>query len=183
MAESIQEHRRKRAIERNQRINEQIRISPLRVVDENGQQLGIITREAALTAARAAGLDLVEVAPLERPPVCRIMDFGKFKYEQKKKTAKQKTHRIQTKEIRVHPKTGEHDIMVKVNHAREFLQHKDKVLVKVEFRGREIAHVDMGRAVMETILKALEDVAKIEKPPGMEGKRLTALLCARSTKE
>jgi translation initiation factor IF-3 len=148
-------------------------------VDENGQQLGIITREAALTAARQAGLDLVEVAPLERPPVCRIMDFGKFKYEQKKKATKQKTHRIQTKEIRLHPKTGDHDIMVKVNHAREFLGHKDKVLVKVEFRGREIAHVEQGRAVMEVVLKALEDVAKIEKSPGMEGKRLTALLCPK----
>jgi len=167
---------RKRPIERNQRINEQIRISPLRVVDENGQQLGIIPRDQALAAARTAGLDLVEVAPLERPPVCRIMDFGKFKYEQKRKVSKQKTHRIHTKEIRVHPKTGDHDIMVKVNHAREFLQHKDKVLVKVEFRGREIAHIDLGRVVMETILKALEDVAKIEKSPGMEGKKLTALL-------
>lgn len=151
----------------------------MRVVDENGQQMGILTREQALSAARQAGLDLVEVAPLERPPVCRIMDFGKFKYEQKKKAAKQKTHRIQTKEIRVHPKTGDHDIMVKVNHAREFLQHKDKVLVKVEFRGREIAHVDQGRIVMDSILKALEDVAKIEKPPSMEGKRLTALLCCK----
>jgi translation initiation factor IF-3 len=113
-------------------------------VDENGQQLGIITREQALAASRQAGLDLVEVAPLERPPVCRIMDFGKFKYEQKKKASKQKTHRIVTKEIRVHPKTGDHDVMVKVNHAREFLQHKDKVLLKVEFRGREIAHIEHG---------------------------------------
>ena len=136
-------------------------------------------RDQALAAAREAGLDLVEVAPMERPPVCRIMDFGKFKYEQKKKTAKQKTHRIHTKEIRVHPKTGDHDIMVKVSHAREFLQHKDKVLLKVEFRGREIAHIDQGRAVMEMMLKALEDVAKIEKPPGMEGKKLTALLCSK----
>jgi len=148
-------------------------------VDENGTQLGIITRDAALAAARTAGLDLVEVAPLDRPPVCRIMDFGKFKYEQKKKTTKQKTHRIVTKEIRVHPKTGEHDVMVKVNHAREMLQHKDKVLVKVEFRGREIAHIEQGRMVMDAILKALEDIAKIEKSPGMEGKKLTALLCPK----
>ncbi len=148
-------------------------------MDENGTQLGIITRDAALAAARTAGLDLVEVAPLDRPPVCRIMDFGKFKYEQKKKTTKQKTHRIVTKEIRVHPKTGEHDVMVKVNHAREMLQHKDKVLVKVEFRGREIAHIEQGRMVMDAILKALEDIAKIEKSPGMEGKKLTALLCPK----
>jgi translation initiation factor IF-3 len=161
------------------RVNEQIRISPLRVVGDDGQQLGILTREAALAAARQAGLDLVEVAPMERPPVCRIMDYGKYKYEQKKKAGKQKAHHIQTKEIRVRPKTGDHDIMVKVHHAREFLEHKDKVLVKVEFRGREITHVEQGRAVMEMVLKQLEDVAKIEKPPGMEGRRLTALLAPK----
>lgn len=161
------------------RVNEQIRISPLRVVDAEGQQLGILTREAALSAARQAGLDLVEVAPTERPPVCRIMDYGKFKYEQKKKVAKQKTHHVQTKEIRVRPKTGDHDIMVKVHHAREFLQHKNKVLVKVEFRGREMAHIEQGRAVMASVLKQLEDMARIEKPPSMEGRRLTALLAPK----
>jgi translation initiation factor IF-3 len=149
------------------------------VVGDDGQQLGILPREQALAAARQAGLDLVEVAPLERPPVCRIMDFGKFKYEQKKKAAKQKTHRVQIKEIRVHPKTGEHDINVKVNHAREFLMHKDKVIFKVEFRGREITHIEQGRTIMDGVLKQLEDVAKIEKPPGMEGKRLTVLLAPR----
>lgn len=166
-------------IERNLRVNEQIRISPLRVVDAEGQQLGIITREAALAAARQAGLDLVEVAPAERPPVCRIMDFGKFKYEQKKKAHKQKTHHVHIKEIRVRPKTGDHDITVKVNHAREFLQHKDKVLVKVEFRGREMAHVEQGRAVMEAVLKQLEDFGKLEKTPSMEGRRLVALLAPK----
>ena len=154
-------------------------MSPLRVVDAEGQQLGIITREAALTAARQAGLDLVEVAPTERPPVCRIMDFGKFKYEQKKKATRQKQHQVHTKEIRVRPKTDSHDILTKVNHARAFLEHKDKVLVKVEFRGREMAHVEQGRAVMQMVLKGLEDVAKIEKPPSMEGKRLTALLAPK----
>src|SRR5262245_65309797 len=104
------------------------------------------------------------------------MDFGKFKYEQKKKASKQKTHRIVTKEIRVHPKTGDNDVLVKVNHAREFLQHKDKVLLKVEFRGREIAHVEQGRAVMDMMLKALEDVAKVEKPPGMRSEEHTSEL-------
>src|SRR5262245_6842484 len=138
--------------------------------------MGIIPRDAALAAARQVGLDLVEVAPTERPPVCRIMDYGKFKYDQKKKSAKQKQHHIQIKEIRVRPKTGEHDIMVKVNHAREFLQHKDKVLVNVLFRGRELAHIEQGHAVMGTILKQLEDVAKVEKSPSMEGRRLTAVL-------
>ena len=148
-------------------------------MDAEGNQLGIIPRDAALTAARQAGLDLVEVAPTERPPVCRIMDYGKFKYEQKKKQGKQKQHHIQMKEIRVRPKTGDHDITVKVNHAKEFLQHKHKVQVNVLFRGRELAHIEQGRMVMESILKQLEEIAKVEKPPGMEGKRLTAVLGPR----
>ncbi len=129
--------------------------------------------------AREAGLDLVEVAPGERPPVCKIMDYGKFKYEQKKRTSKQKTHQIQIKEIRVRPKTGDEDIRVKVRRAREFLEHKDKVLVNVLFRGRELAHIDEGRRVMNEVLQLLEDVAKVEKSPSMEGKRMTALVAPR----
>ena len=158
------------------RVNEQIRITPLRVVDAGGGMVGILPREEALSLARQTGLDLVEVAPTERPPVCRIMDYGKFKYQQKKKSAKQKQHQVHIKEIRLRPKIGEHDLMVKVNHAREFLEHKQKVLINVMFRGRELAHIDQGRAVMEMVLTRLEDVAKVEKPPGMEGKRLTAVV-------
>ncbi len=107
------------------------------------------------------------------------MDYGKFKYEQKKKQSKQKTHHIQLKEIRVRPKTGDHDIVVKVNHAKEFLQHKHKVLVNVLFRGRELAHIEQGRLVMDSILKQLDEIAKIEKAPSMEGKRLVAVLSPR----
>lgn len=166
-------------IERNFRINEQIRISPLRVVGAEGSQLGIIAREEALSLSREAGLDLVEVAPMERPPVCRIMDYGKFKYEQKKKAHKQKQHHTQLKEIRVRPKTGEHDVDVKIKHARDFLEDQDKVLVSVFFRGREITHIEQGRAVMQQVVAALEDVAKLEKAPSMEGKRLTAVFAPR----
>src|SRR5437868_14555366 len=104
--------------------------------------LGVMPTGKALEAAREAGQDLVEVAPNERPPVCKIMDFGKFKYQQKKRTSKQKQHQVQIKEIRVRPKTGDHDIEVKVKRAREFLENKAKVLVNVLFRGRELAHIE-----------------------------------------
>jgi translation initiation factor IF-3 len=166
--------------QRSHRVNEQIRITPVRVIAADGTMLGIMPTGKALESAREAGLDLVEVAPNERPPVCKIMDFGKFKYEQKKKTSKQKQHQVQVKEIRVRPKTGDHDIEVKVKRAREFLEHKDKVLVNVLFRGRELAHIDEGRRVMNEVLLALDDVAKVEKNPSMEGKRMTAIVAPRA---
>ena len=152
-------------IDRNLRVNEQIRISPVRVINAEGELLGRDADRQSMDAAREAGQDLVEVAPNERPPVCKIMDFGKFKYSQKKRASKQKQHQVQVKEIRVRPKTGDHDIEVKVKRAREFLEHKDKVLVNVLFRGRELAHIDEGRKVMNEVLLALEDVAKVEKNP------------------
>jgi translation initiation factor IF-3 len=166
--------------DRGLRVNEQIRITPVRVINFDGQTLGVIPTGKALETARELGLDLVEVAPSERPPVCKIMDYGKYKYEQKKRTTKQKTHQVHVKEIRVRPKTGDEDIRVKVRRAREFLEHKDKVLVNVLFRGRELAHIDEGRRVMDEVLQLLEDVAKVEKLPSMEGKRLTALVAPRA---
>ena len=130
--------------------------------------------------AREANLDLVEVAPTERPPVCKIMDYGKLRYEQSRKGGKNKVHQQKLKEIRVRPKTGEHDVDTKINQARKFLEHKDKVLVNVLFRGRELAHIDEGRRVMNEVLHALEDVAKVEKIPSMEGKRMTAMLAPKA---
>jgi translation initiation factor IF-3 len=166
--------------ERGLRYNEQIRITPVRLIAADGQMMGVVPTGKAMEMAREAGLDLVEVAPQERPPVCKIMDYGKFKYEQKKKSAKQKTHQVQVKEIRVRPKTGDEDIRVKVRKARQFLEEKDKVLVNVLFRGRELAHIEEGRRVMDEVLQLLEDVCKVEKSPSMEGKRLTALIAPRS---
>jgi translation initiation factor IF-3 len=166
-------------IERTQRINEQIRISPVRVISADGELLGIINTDEALARAREADLDLVEVAPNERPPVCRIMDFGKFKYQQKKRLAKGHTHHSKIKEIRVRPKTGEHDIGFKVNQARTFLQHKDKVVVSVIFRGRELAHIEEGRKVIDHVIKELEEVGKIESPPSHQGKRIVAILAPK----
>lgn len=159
-----------------QRINEQIRITPIRVVSAEGTQLGVIPTDDAMKLAREAGLDLVEVASKERPPVCRIMDYGKFKYQQKKRQHKSHSHQVKIKEIRVRPKTGNHDIQVKVNKAREFLANKDKVVVTVQFRGREMAHIQEGRKVVDDILAQLAEVSKIESPPVHHGRRMSCTL-------
>jgi translation initiation factor IF-3 len=130
--------------------------------------------------AREAQLDLVEVAPNERPPVCKIMDYGKFRYQQSRKGTKSKPHQQKLKEIRVRPKTGGHDVETKINQARKFLEHKDKVLLNVLFRGRELQHIDEGRRIINSMVEKLADLAKIEKPPSMEGKRMTAMLAPKA---
>jgi translation initiation factor IF-3 len=130
--------------------------------------------------AREQQLDLVEVAPGERPPVCKIMDYGKFRYQQTHKKSKNRPHQQRLKEIRVRPKTGEHDVETKVNQARKFLEHKDKVLVKVLFRGRELQHIEEGRRIIGGILEKLADLSKVEKPPAMEGKQMTAMLAPKA---
>jgi translation initiation factor IF-3 len=130
--------------------------------------------------AREAALDLVEVAPNERPPVCKIMDFGKFRYQQSRKGTKHKPHQQKLKEIRVRPKTGEHDIETKVNQARKFLEHKDKVLLNVQFKGRELQHLEEGRRIITGMVEKLVDLAKVEKEPRMEGKRMTAMLAPKA---
>ena len=162
-----------------QRINEQIHVTPVRVIGNDGTQLGILPTEEAIEEARKAGLDLVEVAPNESPPVCRIMDYGKYKYQQKKRQHKGHAHQTKIKEIRVRPKTGDHDLTVKVNKAREFLDHKDKVIVTVIFRGREMAHVEEGRRVINGILDQLEEVSKVESPPTQHGRRLMCTLAPK----
>ncbi len=151
----------------------------MRVIGADGSQLGIMPTDEALGRARELELDLVEVAPTERPPVCRIMDFGKFKYQQKKRQHKAHTHQTKLKEIRVRPKTDEHDITVKVNHAREFLAHKDKVIVSVVFRGRELAHVEEGHRVVQQVIKNLEDIGKVESPPSQQGRRIVCVLAPK----
>ncbi len=132
--------------------------------------------------ARDEGFDLVEVAPGEKPPVCRIMDFGKYKYEKGKKTSKNKSHQTKTKEIRVRPKTGQHDIEFKVKQASGFLKHKDKVQVTVMFRGREMAHIEEGRKVMNNIIDMLtvaEEIGKLETPPQQNAKRMTCTIAPK----
>jgi translation initiation factor IF-3 len=132
----------------------------------------------AMEMAREAQMDLVEVAPAERPPVCKILDFGKFRYKQSK-GHKNKVHQQKIKEIRVRPKTGDHDIETKIAQARKFLEHKDKVLLNVLYRGREMQHIEEGKRIIEMMLENLIQVAKVEKPPSMEGKRLTAMLAPK----
>lgn len=162
-----------------QRINESIRITPIRVIDADGTQLGVIPTEEALQKARDAGLDLVEVAATERPPVCRIMDYGKFKYQQKKRHNKGHTHQSQNKEVRLRPKIGEHDLMTKINRAKTFFKQKDKVVFSVIFRGRENAHTDEGFKLINRVVKELEEVAKLEQGPSMQGRRIIATLAPK----
>ncbi len=161
------------------RINEQIRVPQVRCVDSEGQQLGVIDTETAMNHAREVGLDLVEVAPNETPPVCRIMDYGKYKYQQGKKHSSGKAHHTKTKELRLRPKTGQHDIDFKVKQAQQFLSHKDKVQISVVFRGREIAHVEEGRRVIKEVVEALMPFGKVETPPTQQGRRIVCILAPK----
>ena len=138
----------------------------------------------ALVMAQSRGLDLVEVSPTARPPVCRIMDYGKFKYEQNRRArkAKKKQHHMQLKEIKMRPKIEEHDYSFKIQHAREFLEQRDKVKFTVTFRGREIAHQDLGHRLIQKVIAALVDVSLVESPPRSEGRTLTTVLMPRAPK-
>lgn len=161
------------------RVNEWIRAREVRVVGEDGQQIGIVDADKARALASEAGLDLVEVAPQEDPPVCRIMDYGKFKYKQKKRTHQKKHHLSQLKELRLRPKTEDHDFKTKLGHARKFLARGDKVQVNMLFRGREMARIERGRDSLVRFAEELEDVAKIEQAPRMEGRRMNMIVAPK----
>lgn len=135
--------------------------------------------DEALAMARESELDLVEVGPRDKPPVCRIMDYGKYKYQLKKRHAKGQAHHTRTKEVRLRPKTGDHDIDFKIKQAMQFLKHKDKVQISVVFRGREIAHVEEGRRVMEHVLKMMEKEGKVEIPPTQQGRRIVCIMAPK----
>jgi translation initiation factor IF-3 len=152
----------------------------VRLVGPNGEQVGVIPTAQALEMAREAGQDLVEVAPQEKPPVCKIMDYGKFKFQQKQKQKeKTKTHHQKLKEIRLRPKTDTHDIDTKIGQARKFLEHHDKVLVYVMFKGREMQHIEEGKRILMQMREKLVDLCKIEKEPAMEGKRYSMMLAPK----
>jgi translation initiation factor IF-3 len=157
------------------RVNRAIRIAEVRVVNEDGQQLGIMPTDAALDIAQRIGLDLVEIAPTARPPVCKIMDYGKYKYEAKKKAAasKKTQHQSQLKEIKFRPRIDENDLNTKMNQARRFLMEGDKVKCTVMFRGREIVHAHVGHQLLKTVEARLLDIATIEGRPSMEGRTLS----------
>jgi translation initiation factor IF-3 len=155
-----------------------IRFSPLRVIAPDGEQLGIMSVDEALAAAEQRGLDLVEVAPLARPPVCRIMDFGKFKFEQAKaeRAAKKKQRSIELKEIKFRPGIDDHDFDFKCRHAKEFLAEGNKVKVTMMFRGRQMAHPELGKLVLDRVAEVLAEVGKVEQDAKLEGKNMTMLM-------
>ena len=160
------------------RLNERIRVPEVRLIDETGAQIGIVPTREALRLAREKNLDLMEVAPDARPPVCRITDYGKFKYEKKKKEkeARKKQVVIEVKEVQLRPNTDVHDREFKGKNAREFLQGGDKVKVSMLFRGREMAHTEMGFVMMKDFAKSLSDVSSFEQEPKMEGRKMVMIL-------
>ena len=151
------------------------------MISEDGEQLGVVTIEVALQKAEDAGLDLMEVAPDTNPPVCKILDHGKLKYEEKKKQqqSKKKQHVVKIKEIRLRPRIEDHDLMTKLNHGRKFLQDGAKLKVTLMFRGRELSRIDLGKIVMERVLEELADVAEVEKDIPLEGRRMSMILNAK----
>jgi len=150
----------------------------VRVIAPDGKQLGILPVEQALALAEEMGLDLVEVAPQARPPVCRIMDYGKFKYEEQRRQreARKKQHQVQVKEVKMRPGIKEHDFAFKARHARRFLEEGHKVRVTVMFRGRQITHPELGKEVLDRFAEALRDVAKVEQEPQMDARTMVMVL-------
>jgi translation initiation factor IF-3 len=155
-----------------------VRAREVRLIDENAQMLGVMSSGQALAIARERGLDLVEVSPMAAPPVCKLMDYGRFKYEQAKRESEARKHQKTTelKEIRMRPRTDDHDLNVKVRKIEEFLGDGDKVKVGVTFRGREMAHPELGRQLLERVIAELKGAAVIERPPSMEGKMVSMIL-------
>lgn len=166
-------------------MNREIRAPRVRVVDEHGEQLGLMSSREALTLAQERELDLVEIAPQANPPVCKIIDYGKFKYEQQKrdKTQRKHQHQQQLKEVRLHPRTDDHDVDFKTRHAREFLGEGHKVKFTVVFRGREITHQEVGRELLERIIQALTEDAKVDQAIRMDGRNMSMILAPESKKK
>ena len=160
-----------------------IRVREVRVISSEGEQLGVMQTRDALRKAEEAGLDLVEVAPTAVPPVCRIMDFGKYKYEMSKKANESRKHQtvILIKEVKLRPRTDDHDVNFKLNNIKRFLEEGNKVKVSIMFRGREMAHPEQGRALLEQIVKELETIALVESNPRMEGRNMYLMLGPKKT--
>ena len=160
------------------RVNEAIRAAQLRVIAADGSQLGIKTREEALKIARDGGLDLVEVAPQSDPPVCRIMDYGKYRYEQEQKAKRARKHQSTTvvKEIKIRPKIDNHDFEVKEKHVRRFLEHGARVKVTIMFRGRELTHPEIGKELLKRLAEEIKDLGKVEVSPKLDGRDMIMVL-------
>ena len=162
-------------------INEQIRDKEVRLIGEDGEQLGVVSSKEALRMAEEAGLDLVKIAPTAKPPVCKIVDYGKFKYEQtrKEKEAKKKQKTIEIKEIRLSPNIDTNDLNTKINAAKKFLAKGDKVKVTLRFRGREMAHMANSKHILDDFAESLADIAVVEKAPKVEGRSMTMFLAEK----
>ncbi|MSR07657.1 MAG: translation initiation factor IF-3 [Gemmatimonadetes bacterium] len=163
------------------RVNRQIRISPVRLIGANGEQVGVVAVEEALRIATEAQLDLVEVAPLARPPVVKIMDYGKYRFEQAKaaRAAKKKQHVIHLKEVKYRPGIDVHDFDFKTRHARTFLEEGNKVKLTMMFRGRQVAHPELGREVLDRVMTALADIARVESDPKLEGRNMSMVIAPK----
>ena len=162
-------------------INEQIRDREVRVIGENGEQLGVMATRGALKLAEEAGVDLVKIAPTAKPPVCKIVDYGKFKYEQtrKEKEAKKKQKTVEIKEIRLSPNIDTNDLNTKVNAARKFISKGDRVKITLRFRGREMAHMNNSKHILDDFAQALSDIAVVDKAPKVEGRSMTMFLAEK----
>ena len=166
------------------RVNNEIRCPAVLLIDMEGKQLGAMSPQEAMRLAGEQGLDLVEVAPNANPPVCRIMDYGKFKYQQRKKaqeTRKKKVHSITTiKEIKLRPRTEEHDLFFKIRNLKKFLANRNKIKISLQFRGREIAHLDLGEKMMARIVEEIKDLGVVEQRPKLEGRFMTMVVTPKA---
>lgn len=163
------------------RVNEQIRISPIRLVGADGEQVGVVPIDQARQMADEKGLDLVEVAPMARPPVVKLMDYGKYRFEQAKaaRAAKKKQHTVQVKEVKYRPGISDHDFEFKTRHARDFIEDGNKVKVTMMFRGRQVTHPELGLVVLNRVRDNLKDVAKVETEPRLEGRNMTMVIAPK----
>ncbi len=169
----------------NLKINREIRAPQVRVIDKDGGQVGVLTLAEAIQRAEQAGLDLVEIAPTAVPPVCKIVDYGKYRYQLTKKEKEQKKtqHQVKVKEIKVKPNTDDHDLVVKMKHAREFVVKGNKVRITCTFRGREMLHTDIGFKVVKRMCEELADIATPEAPAKMMGRNLSVVLAPGAKKK
>ncbi|MER3421315.1 MAG: translation initiation factor IF-3 [Chloroflexota bacterium] len=172
------------SIVKEYRVNERIRTREVRLIDENNVQIGVVPTHQALAMARERGLDLVEVAPTAVPPVCRILDYGKFKYEQSKKEREARKHQKQVRvsEVRMRPKIDEHDVDFKARNVEKLLKEGDKVKVTIMFRGREVTHPQIGRALLDRVYERVKDIAVLERSPVLEGRNMVMVLAPAPAK-
>jgi translation initiation factor IF-3 len=171
------------AQEKKQRVNGEINAPEVRLLGDDGEQLGIVSLNTALSIADEAGLDLVEIAPLAKPPVCKVMDYGKFKYQEQKKAheARLKQKQVQVKEVKLRPGTDENDYQIKLRNLKRFLGEGDKAKVTLRFRGREMAHQEIGMRQLERIKSDLEEIAVVEQMPKMEGRQMIMVIAPKKT--